>query len=204
MMKRRPAAAVLLLFSFAAGSCRTARPVGSAIAPLTATSSAEAIEQLRARRDHFRAVRSLMRVRATTGGRTQSFRAQLAVHDATRMELIAYTPVGTTALTVAATGSDVTVRNHIEGSDWEGSASDLARSLGFLGTSLLPAEMAMLIVGLPPRDELQYEIDPAGLRRAATADLVVTFDPPAYPARNVVVTRGDDRIEIEHLEVVSD
>jgi hypothetical protein len=42
-------------------------------------------------------MRSLMRVRATTNGKTQSFRAALRC-DERRMELIAYTPVGTTAL----------------------------------------------------------------------------------------------------------
>ena len=68
----------------------------------------EAMQQLRARRANFRGMRSLMRVRATTNGKTQSFRAQLAVHDARRMELIAYTPVGTTALKMKADGDRIT------------------------------------------------------------------------------------------------
>lgn len=203
MMKTKsilPVAAAILAAAFI--SCRTARPVGSPIAPLTATSADEAMTELRARREAFDGVRSLMRVRATKDGKTQSFRAQLIVHDAKRMELIAYTPVGTTALTMKADGDDVSVQNHLEGSEWEGSASDLARSLGFLGAGLTPAEMAMLIVGIPPREEMTYEVEAAGLRRASIADLVVMFDPPAFPARNVVITRGGDRVEIEHLEVV--
>ena len=64
------------------------------------------------------------------------------------------------------------------------------------------AEMAMLIAGIPPRDDVQYELDPAGLRRASFGDVVVVFDPPAFPAKHVVVTRGEDRVEIEHLETV--
>jgi hypothetical protein len=32
--------------------------------------------------------------------------------------------------------------------------------------------------------------------------VVVVFDPPSFPASHVVVTRGQDRVEIEHLEVV--
>jgi hypothetical protein len=183
-------------------SCRTGRPDGVAIAPLTSTTAEEAMQQLRARRESFGGVRSLMRVRATTNGKTQSFRAQLAVHDARRMELTAYTPVGTTALKLSANGDEVHVENRIEGSDWQGSADELARSIGFLGAGLTPAETAMLICGIPPRDDLQYEVDPAGLRRASFRDVVVTFDPPAFPARQVVITRGNDRVEIEHLEVV--
>lgn len=194
-----------LIAAIAAGlllGCRTARPVGDPIAPLTATSAEEAMTQLRARRAAFREVRSLMRVRTTADGKTQSFRAQLAVHDRNRMELIAYTPVGTTALILKADGDRVTIDNRINDTEWEGSAADLARSLGFLGTSLDPAETAMLIIGIPPRDDLQYEVDAAGLRSASTADLTATFDPPSFPAKHVVITRGANRVEIEHLEVV--
>ena len=66
------------------------------------------MQQLRARRASFGGMRSLMRIRATVKGKTQSFRAQLAVHDAQRMELIAYTPVGTTAMTMKADGNRIT------------------------------------------------------------------------------------------------
>ena len=183
-------------------SCRTVRPVGSPIAPLSASTPDEAMTQLRARRTSFDGVKSLMRVRATTSGKTQSFRAQLVVTDGRRMELIAYTPVGTTALTMRADGDEVSLQNHLEQSEWEGNASDLARSLGFLGAGLTPAEMAMLIVGIPPRDDLEYAVQATGLSRASTGELEVTFEPPSFPAQKVVVVRGADRIEIEHLEVV--
>jgi hypothetical protein len=183
-------------------SCRTGRPDGVAVAPLTATTSEEAMQQLRARRATFDGLRTLMRVRATTNGKTQSFRAQLAILDAQRMELTAYTPVGTTALTLKSNGDEVSVQNRIENSEWEGNANDLARSFGFFGAGLTPAEMAMLITGIPPRDDVQYDVDAAGLRRASFGDVVVVFDPPSFPAKGVVVTRGQDRVEIEHLEVV--
>jgi len=150
------------------------------------------MQQLRARRASFDGARSLMRVRATTNGKTQSFRAQLAVHDAQRMELVAYTPVGTTALTLKADGERIT-------SDPEVAPEAFA----FLRASgVTPAEIAMLILGLPPRDGLQYEVEPGGLTRASFGDVVVAFTPPAFPAQNVIVTRGNDRVEIEHLEVV--
>lgn len=181
-------------------SCRTGRPSGQPIAPLTAISSDDAMQQLRARRDAFRGAKSLMRVRATTGGKTQSFRAQLVVHDRTRMELIAYTPVGTTAAIIRAEGERVSIDNRIEGTQTEGNVSQV---FGFLGTVMPPAEMAMLILGLPPRDGLAYEADAAGLRSARAGDVTATFEPPSFPASSVVITRGSDRVEIEHLEVVS-
>lgn len=154
------------------------------------------------RRGQLGTVRTLMRLRVTANEKTQSFRAQMAVENGQQMTLIAYTPVGTTALTLTADGTAVSVKNHLEGTEWEGSASELARTFGFLGSALLPAEMAQLILGLPPREDLQYEVTPTGLRAASSGDLVVTFDPPVFPPKNVVVVRGADRVEIEHLEVV--
>lgn len=137
-------------------------------------------------------MRSLMRVRATTNGRTQSFRAQLAVHDERRMELIAYTPVGTTALKMTADGDRITTDPEVA-----------PASFDFLrGAGLTPAETAMLLLGLPPRDDVQMDAAPAGLASASAGGIRVVYAPPAFPARSVVVTRGDDRIEIVHEEVV--
>ena len=44
----------------------------------------------------------------------------------------------------------------------------------------------------------------AGLRSATAGDVTVTYEPPSFPAKSVVVARGGDRVEIEHLEVVSE
>lgn len=180
------------IFAAAFVSCRTSRPAGAAVVPMTASTAEEAAQELRKRREAFGGMRSLMRVRATTNGRTQSFRAQLAVEDAQRMELIAYTPVGTTALTMRADGARVT--------------SDPAvppESFAFLrNAGMTPAETAMLLLGLPPREGLDVEVAPGGLASARVGEVSVVFDPPSFPAQRVVVTRGDDRVEIEHLEVV--
>ena len=173
-------------------ACRTAQPVGSPVAPLTAASPEEALVQLRERRASFGGMRSLMRVRATTNGRTQSFRAQLAVHDARRMELIAYTPVGTTAMTMQADGDRITTEPEVAPASF-----DFLRAAG-----LTPAETGMLLLGLPPRDDLQLDVRAEGLAAATAAGISVVYDPPAFPARRVVVTRGQDRVEIEHEEVV--
>ena len=185
----RPAGLVLAALSLA---CQTGRPVGKPVAPMTAASVAEATSRLRELRTEFRGMRSLMRVRATTSGKTQSFRAQLVVHDDRRMELVAYTPVGTTAMTMKADGDRITTDPEVAPASF-----DFLRATG-----LTPAETAMLILGLPPRDDVRVEITAAGLASAEVGAMRVTFEPPAFPAQRVVVTRGDDRVEIQHEEIV--
>jgi hypothetical protein len=173
-------------------SCRTGKPAGAAVETMVTATAEDAARELRGRRERFAGMRSLMRVRATTNGKTQSFRAQLAVEDRQRMELVAYTPVGTTALTMRADGDRVTSEPAVP-----------PESFAFLrAAGITPAETAMLLLGLPPRDDLELTYAPGGLASARAGEVVVTFDPPSFPARNVVVTRGADRIEIEHLEVV--
>jgi hypothetical protein len=190
-MKSARIALVVVLACFAA--CRTVRPVGSPIEPLTATSAAQAHEQLLARREHFNGMRSLMRVRATVNGKTQSFRAQLHVQDAQKMELIAYTPVGTTALTMKADGNRITTDPQV--------APD---AFGFLReTGLTPAQMGMLLLGIPPTEDMRLEFAAAGLLSASPGAMTVQFDPPSFPPQRVVVTTDKgDRIEITHDEVV--
>ncbi|HVG25791.1 MAG TPA: DUF3261 domain-containing protein [Thermoanaerobaculia bacterium] len=186
---RRLAVLALLALTVA---CRTARPAGTRIVALTATTPEHAIEQLRAQRAEFGGMRSLMRVRATTNGKTQSFRAQLAVHDARRMELIAYTPVGTTALKMTADGDRITTDPPVA-----------PEAFAFLReTGLTPAETGMLLLGLPPHEGMQVDVQAGGLASATAGGIRVVYDPPAFPAKRVVVTRGDDRVEIEHEEVV--
>lgn len=184
-------AGLLVLIAVLAG-CRTGRPAGVAVAPLTSATAEEAAQQLRERRASFPGARSLMRVRATTNGKTQSFRAQLDVRDAQRMELTAYTPVGTTALKLRANGNAVTSEPEVAPE-----AFHFLRAAG-----LTPAETAMLLLGLPPREDVQVEYAPGGIASANVGELAVTFEPPSFPAQRVIVTRGSDRVEIEHLEVV--
>ena len=91
----------------------------------------------------------------------------------------------------------------VENSAWEGTPEDLARTLSIYSTSILPAEMAMLLIGLPVIDDAAYTATASGLQTASTGDVFVTFAPPQFPARNVTVRRGNDVVVIEHLEVVS-
>ena len=174
-------------------SCRSTRPSGSPVEPLTAATVEETAAQLRERRAAFAGMKSLMQVRATTAGKRQSFRAQLIVHDARRMELIAYTPVGTTALRMKADGDRVTSDPPVAPEAFE-----FLRSAG-----ITPAETAMLILGVPPREDVAVTLAPGGIAQATAGDVTAVFDPPAFPAKRVVITRGEDRIEIEHLEVVT-
>ena len=175
-------------------SCRSTRPSGSPVTPLTAATVEETAAQLRERRANFTGMKSLMQVRATVNGKTQSFRAQLIVHDAQRMELIAYTPVGTTALTMKANGNAVETKPDVP-----------PDSFDFLrGAGLTPAETGMLILGIPPREDVSVTFGIGGIANATAGGMTADFDPPAFPAKRVVITRGADRIEIEHLEVVSE
>jgi hypothetical protein len=189
----RPFLSALLAIAALTAACRTGHPDGTPVAPLTASTADEAIAQLRARRASFHGMRSLMRVRATTAGKTQSFRAQLIVQDAQRMELIAYTPVGTTAFTMKADGDRITTDPEVAPASF-----DFLRATG-----LTPAETGMLLLGIPPRDDVRISAGPAGLISASAGGIDVTFDPPAFPAKSLVITRGGDRVEIEHLETRS-
>lgn len=173
------------------------------MAALRASSAEAALEELRDRAAAFSGARSLMRVRATANGRTQSFKAQLVIPDRNTMELIAYTPLGTTAATIRAAGDQITFENHVDNTSWEGSPEDLARSLSIYAASIRPAEMAMLLIGLPVAGDVTYEATPAGLRSASTPDVTVSFEPPQFPPRRVTVRRGSDVVDIEHLEIVA-
>ena len=181
-------------------SCRSAHVTGPAVVPLQ---TAATLESLLARADSFAGARSIARVRVTTGGETRSFRAQLIVENRQRMQLIAYTPVGTTAATITADGDHVTVVDALHGSTMEGSAERMLAPYGFFTGGLTPAEMGMLLLGYPPRRDLVYQTASAGLSHATAGDILVTFDPPAFPARHVVIDHGSDRVEIDHLEVAS-
>ena len=199
---RRPLAVIAL--ALAVASCRTVRPpAGTPVQPVTAPSAQAALDELFARRAAFTGARSLMRVRATRNGQTQSFRAILTVDGSNRMQLVVLTPLGTTGATIYAEDGQVTFLNDVDKTYWQGSASDFARSFGFFG-SLSPADMALLLMGLPPsREGISYEPTPTGLARATASDVTVTFDPPSQPPRNVTVTRDGQKLEIQHLDLAS-
>jgi hypothetical protein len=191
------AALTLLVFV----SCRSAGP-GQPLAPLKAATPDEAHRQLLVQAETIQVVRSLLRVRATVGGKTQTFTARLSVDRPGRMDMTFFTPIGTTAATIFADGDEVSFVNNVEGTSWEGSAEDLARSLAFYAADLQPAEMAMLLLGFPPRSAMNLEFTATGLRRASGSGVEVVFEPAFFPPKFVIVKRGGDVVEIEHLETV--
>lgn len=129
-----------------------------------------------------------MRVRASSGEKTQSFRAQLLVEpSAQRMLLTAYTPLGTAALTLFAEADRVVFLDHVNKTAWEGAANNLSQLLGVLGGSP-PHAWALVMVGYGsemPGVEIRY--DPP---------------PPALPQR-VTLRRGTDRVEVAISDLIS-
>ena len=187
--------AVLLL----AVACRTARPAGEQpIAALTSTSMSEAEQQLTARRDQFSGARSLIRLRSMNGAQTVSAKAQLQVGAAGDMLITVYTPLNTTAGRLYAAGGKIVFLNDVERTAWQGSASELGGAFQFLAAD--PASLAFLLLGLPPRGTASLAYAPSGLQSARYQDLIVAYDPPSFPPQRVVIVKGTQRVEIDHLE----
>jgi hypothetical protein len=194
----RRSVAVLGFAALLAG-CRTISPAGeeTPVAPLTATSADDAARQLAARRAQLTSERILLHIRATKGEHVQSFRAQLQVDGQGRMLLTAYTPLGTTAVRLHASGDEVTFINDLEDTWWHGSSAEFASTFGFFGATP-PSAMALLMAGLPAEEKtITYDYAASGIARATVGDVVVTFTPPAYPAKNVLIVRGALKLEIE-------
>ena len=157
------ALAVILLLA----ACRSAQPANeSPLAPGTPL-------------DQLHAIRTLMRVRATHGERTDSFKAQMLVEPAThRVELIAYTPLNTSAATLYADRDSVVFLNHIDRTAWQGSADQVA-----LFGHTEPATWALVVLGYA---------QPAN-------GFAITRD----AANHLTLTRGTDKLEITQLETTS-
>ncbi len=178
-------------------ACRTTRPPNAEpITPLTAMSAADAAQQLAVRRSQFRGERTLIRLRMPSA----SARGQLQVDGSGRMLLTIYTPLGTTAARLYAEGDEVTFLNDFDSSAWRGKPADLAGGFGFFGANMAPAAVALLLVGLPPSDLQSIAYAPTGMQQVRFSDLSITYDPPVYPPKRVVIDRGDRRVEIDHLE----
>lgn len=199
-MKRVVVALVLLPFL----GCRSLRSSAGerAVAPIAVAGPDAVRAELAARLAGFAGERSLLRVRATTGERSQSFRAQLQVDRDRRMLLTAYTPLGTSALRLYAEGGTVTYLNDVESTWWRGSASELAQTFPFFA-SLDPSTMALVLLGLAPsQPSLTYEFGAGGLRSARAGEATLGFDPEAYPPKRVSLRTAAGQLEIEHLETV--
>lgn len=190
-------AAALVLFA----ACSSTRPpAGEPLAPIHAASADEALRILESRSAELTGARSLMRMRTTSGGRVQSFKAQLQI-DPKAMLLVAYTPLNTTAMRIYADDGGVVFTNDVEHTAWHGSAADFAHNFGFFG-ELAPRDVAKLLLGLPASQGVTYEATPSGLARASAGEVTITYAPPSFPPSRVTVTRGAQMLEIENLGTV--
>lgn len=189
-----------LVLSFVV-ACATRPPAGEPLAPVHAASPAEALSILQARGDALQGARSLMRIRATSGERVQSFKAQLQI-DAHAMLLTAYTPLNTTAMRIYADDSGVVFTNDLEETAWRGSAAEFARNFGFFG-DLAPRDAAKLLLGFPIKNAAVYDASQTGLARATAGDVTIAYTPPSFPPSRVTVVRGAQTLEIENLGTVA-
>jgi hypothetical protein len=197
-------AAAIIASLAALSACRTTRPAGreQPLQPLTVSSREAVIPELQRQMSSFHALRSLMRVHVTSGERSQSFRAQILVEPQTeRMELTAYTPIGTEAMTIAADRDRVLFLDHVHRTAWQGSSAELARSIGFFDPQTLPAAWALDLFGFPARGE--FVAGDAGLASGTVGDIGMGFDPPVFPPHRVTVTRGAETLEVTYLELAS-
>ena len=138
--------------------------------------------------DAHAAERSLIRVRATSSDKTQSFRALLQ-YSPGAMLLTGYTPLGTSAFRLFAAGDRVVFLNDAENTTWSGTPAEFASSFGFFGDTT-PVAMAELILGR------------RGVEATQIGDVTIAYDPASFPPKRVTVARGGQRLEIEHLESV--
>lgn len=185
-----------VVLALLAAACRTSRPAGEQpLAPVTPSTTSEA--QLTQRLRDFVGERSLVRLRMM-GDQSITLKAQIQVGAKGDMLMTVYTPLNTTAARLyAGTDGQVVFLNDIMHSAWKGSAAELGGSLGFVGAN--PSAFAFLMLGLPaPGASVAY--GPEGMQSARYQDVVVAYDPPVFPPKRVVVVRGTQRVEIDHLE----
>ena len=204
-MRGIPARWALVAACLVAAACRSTSPpvtVGEhAIAPLTATSAEDALRALRAERNMLGGARALLHVRVTVGEDVQSFKASIDVHGE-HMELTAFTPLGTTAMSITADGDRVHVHDVLRGQDWNGTASDLSHAIGIFPPGVPPAEMAWLLLGYPPRSGVEVTATPTGLSSATAGDLTVRYDPPVHPPQRAEVTSPKQKVEVTMTQVI--
>lgn len=199
---------LLLVAMVVAASCRTSQPPALGehpIVALTSSTAEAALRALRAERAALGGARALLRVRVTTatpsGDQLQTFRAAVDVHGQ-HMELTAFTPMGTTAMSIVADGDRVHVHDVLRNKDWDGTAADLSRAVGIFPPGVPPAEMAWLLLGYPGSASIEVVATPTGLSSATAGGLTVRYDPPSHPPQHAAVTSPKQQMDVTLTEVV--
>jgi len=141
-----------------------------------------------------------MRVKAPVMGSVQTFKAAIDV-EGDHMVLTAFTPLGTSAMSVTADGDKVHFHDTIHRLDWDATTAQLAQMVPMFPPNVKPAEMAWILLGYPGNDAIEVTAAPAGLATAKTGTVTVTFDPPAHPPQHIVITNGAQTVDVMLLEV---
>ena len=196
------ARAVLLLVVFAA--CRTARlPDEAPLPPVNAASADDALTTLRDRMTKLVDVHALLRMRIATPERTDTFKASLTVTNQKQMELVIYTPLNTTAVTITSVGDTVTIHDVLHRSTVTATSAELAQTYGIFLPNVPPSDMALLLLGFPSINSAAYDATPTGLRKAVAGDTTIDYEPAVQPVQTVRITRPAQQVEMTVLQVVA-
>jgi hypothetical protein len=185
------------------------------VAPLLARTADAAWDDLLARRGAVGSIQAYLRIRATTGDGSQSFRATLSRDSAHRAKAEALTPLGTAAFTLFSDGTDAVFVDHLNRKFWRGPASSVPGIAGYGVPAVNLVDLALLLVGLPvdnkvpasrceacpaeadrivmQQGDVRYTVGSAGLARAVVQrndeSISVDYSPPAFPPATVHVGR---------------
>lgn len=189
-MKRGLSAAVFLLL---VAACRTTAP--APFPGLSSSTPEQAWAQLVQQRGSFGGARAYARV--TT--RDRSFRATMEINRDGSFQVHALSPIGTTVATIQARDREVTVEQGRERSTR--SLDELGGLLGLPRGDWTARDLSLLLVGLPPNDTLEYDVTETGLRRVVHGAVEIRYDPPVFPPQRVTFQSGEERFELEYLEL---
>jgi hypothetical protein len=215
--RARRLGALALAFSTLWGCATVRRPRGAqAIAPVTAGTASAEWSELLTRRAALASIQAYLRIRATTGADSQSFRATLSRDSSNRVKVEALTPLGTAAFTIFSDGSEAIFLDHLHRRFWSGPASSIPDIAGGVVPAVNLPELALLLIGLPidnaapaarcetcpaepdrivmQQGEIRYTVGSGGLARAVLQRneerITVDYSPPAFPPATVSVGRS--------------
>jgi len=184
------------------GCATVHRPRGAQpIAAVSATTAEDAWSALLARRAALTSVQAYLRIRATAGQSSRSFRATLSRDSGQRTLVEALTPLGTAAFTLFSDGREAVFIDHLDRKFWRGPASSLASIAGDLVPTIDLAELALLTAGLPidsalPARRCESCIAEAG--RIVMQQGEVLYTVGSAGLAGAVIRRGGEQLKIDY------
>jgi len=164
-------------------------------------------------------------VKVIANQRRDSFPVRLAFDSGGRLRVDVLTPFGTAAYSILADGLEATVLDHLGGTWWKGETSALSALVPLFGIGMTSADIARLLVGIPPEDgadtdgvverqgvTFRSEVGAEGLATVSvagqsSASLLFRYLPPAFPPVSIRVEGGDGgekssfEMEVRYLEL---